>query len=152
MPSATRQGNILQIGDTIRIESGPVLRQAEATTELLANDQTADHYQAPRKATADEIADANVLTDEGQRLFLDAKGQPIRLGEPMHYLDWLGHGQQDEGATGFYVYALEPMTAAERKARHADAPDELIWHEIGCEPSEEAAITVATDYLLRKGA
>lgn len=140
MPAATRQGNILQIGKTIRIESGPVLRKAEATAKLLGNDVTADHYV------------------EGA---FDALAVPIKLGEDMHYLDWLGHSEGVDGATGWYVYQHQPLTKAELAEREvtpevlAALPDDEtretfthIWREIGCEPDESAAITLATDTLL----
>lgn len=164
MPAATRNGQILQIGDTVRIEPGPVLKRAEATKELLSNDVTADHYVGPRKATQDEIADPNVLTIGDQVFRVDAEGKPIQLGEEIAYLDWLGHHNGEEGSTGYYVYAYEPMTPAERKERGltddhlaslpADLREEatMIWHEIACEADEAAAITRATDYLVAKGA
>lgn len=168
MPTATREGNILQIGDTIRIESGPVLRRAEATRELLDDAVTASHYTVPRTATAEEIADPAVLTVDGMATAFDALGQPIKLGEEMAYLDWLGHNDGTEGATGFYVYQLDEMTSAERKERELTDADldsrnpplsdeeraeaTQIWREIGCAPDEGAAITLATDTLLAKGA
>jgi hypothetical protein len=157
MAEARRIGNILAIGDTIRIEPGPALIRAVATPELLANDVTADHYQAPRDATPEEIASKDFDTPEGVFYAKDAMGQPIVLGQEMAYLDWLGDRNGNEGATVFYTYAHEPRTAAERKALEipADATDpEMthIWREIGQSPDEAAAITLAFDYLLKKGA
>lgn len=121
MAEVTREGNILQIGESVRIESGPLRKTATATEELLDNAVTASHYQVDRA---------------------DADGKPIQIGEDMTYLDWLGHSEGADGATGHYVYKLEPMTDAEVEERGAE-PGATIWREIGCEATEEAALALA---------
>ncbi len=143
MPATTREGNILQIGATVRVESGPILRREIATPALLDDAVTAAHYAMGKP---------------------DAEANPIVEGEEMAFLDWNGHGEGVDGATGFYVYHLQPMTADELVAREItdevlDAlPDDAareeattIWREIGCEADEAAAITLATDTLLGGG-
>lgn len=143
MPATTREGNILQIGATVRVESGPVLRREVATPELLDDSVTAAHYAMGRR---------------------DAQAKVIVEGEEMAFLDWNGHGEGREGATAFYVYQRQPLTAEELAAREitedvlAALPDDaareeatIIWREIGCEADEQAAITLATDTLLAGG-
>lgn len=171
MAETKREGSILKIGETIRIEPGPMLKTSTATEALLSNEVTAAHYQASRPATEDEIADPEIATTaDGTRIFIDARSKPIVLGEPMAYLDWNGHAADVDGATVFYVTAYEPMTSAERKDREVTdahlkaieekrgAPlsteerDEMtnIWRDIGQTSTEEAAITVATNYLVKQ--
>lgn len=135
MSQVLNAGNIMQIGENVRIETGPIRKVAKATLELLDNEVTASHYQP----------DA-----------LDAVGQPIELGSDMTYLDWNGHQLGTEGATGYYVYGLRARTADERKALEiaddATDPDQThVWAAISCEADEAAAITAATNYLLAQG-
>lgn len=63
-------------GDKVRVEPGPRRRTGKATTELLSDEKTAPHYQAGNP---------------------DADGKPIKIGETMTYLDWMGEPV-------FYVY------------------------------------------------
>ncbi len=169
MPAATREGNILRIGDTIRIEPSPVLITAKATEEILSNEVTAAHYQASRPATDDEIADPAVATPDGLRTFVDVFGKPIVLGDDMQYWDHLGFARGDADSTCWMIYAYGPMTAAQRKERGVTEADRKrmtddavartpsdeewaemtsIWHEIGCKPTEAEAISFATDHLI----
>ena len=76
-----------------RIERGPRRITAKATKELLDDKNTASHYFAgERDATA---ADAHVVVDDapngdkkpGKITGRDATGKPIKLGEPMTYID-----------------------------------------------------------------
>lgn len=153
-----------QIGDKIRIESGPARLTALATPELLDDAVTAAHYQLPRAASPEEIADPTLPTPDGKVRALDALGVPIEEGREMTYLDWKGHAVGASGSTVFYVYAFEPMTEdeiAERGLRDrpdwADLGDEgqraltMIWREIGVDQTEDEAIARATDYLVANG-
>lgn len=99
MAEIRRDGEIIFVGDRVAIERGPARLRAKATPELLADDVTATHYRAPVPATEEEIAAENVLTKDGQRLFLDAAGKGIEIGKTMEYLDHLG-------TPGFYVMEL----------------------------------------------
>ncbi|MEJ7831327.1 MAG: hypothetical protein WKF79_00295 [Nocardioides sp.] len=166
MADVRRESGIIRIGSTFLIESGPFRRTAVATPELLNVSVTASHYQAPRKATPDEIADPAQPTPDGQIFSIDADGNPIKLGEQITYLDWNGHRDPD-GPSAFYVYRYEELTAAERKERGTtDAnltaleknngreltADEreamtMIWREIAVEESEDAALTVVFGQL-----
>lgn len=65
------------VAGAIRIEAGPVRRQAVATEALLSEEVTAGHYQVGRP---------------------DSMGKPIVLGEPMNYIDWKG------AEVAWYVY------------------------------------------------
>lgn len=171
MSETKREGSILKIGDTIRIEPGPMLKSSVATESLLSNSVTAAHYQASRPATEAEIADPGIATTpDGTRIFVDARNKPIMLGEEMKYLDWNGHAAAVDGSTVFYVTAYEPMTSAERKERETTDADlkgieakrgsllsadereamTMIWHTIGETATEEKAITLATDYLVKQ--
>lgn len=92
---------ITEIGDNLfekdgkfRIERGPKLKMDVATEELLSNDVTADHYQAPKTVTVDGV--------EVEIFSRDAMGDPIRLGQEMIYLDWLGEYT-------WYSYKLERL-------------------------------------------
>ena len=56
-----------ELTDTVRVESHPPRKRATATEALLSDTVTARHYK------------------EGAA---DAKGNPIKLGEPMDFIDW----------------------------------------------------------------
>lgn len=100
MAEIRREGDTILVGDRVIIERGPARKSAKATPELLADDVTATHYQAPRPATEDEIADPAIpTTEDGQRISIDAAGKPIELGKPMVFLDYLGD-------QGFYIAEL----------------------------------------------
>jgi hypothetical protein len=77
--------DLSEIDGKVRVERGPARKTAKATEALLSNDRTLSHYQIGA---------------------LDAAGQPIALGKPMTYLDWLA-------AKGFYVYGLVEQQWAE---------------------------------------
>jgi hypothetical protein len=135
MAKITREGAILHIGDTHRIEAGPRLLTGKATAELLSDDATADHYHAPRPATEAEIASPNVDTVDGQYFAKDALGQPIELGGEMAYLDWLAFRAGTDQV--FYLYAWQTIPAT----GEADARD--AWVEAGVFDTEEAALSAA---------
>jgi hypothetical protein len=147
---------ISMAGDTIRIEAGPALVKAKATPEVLADDVTAAHYQPPRPATPDEIASPGVLTEGDHRLFLDAKGQPIKPGQDFHYLDHLNTRAPDAGPV-FYLYQLLPPTPEEQKARAHDGTGDAglpasdgsdpFFHEIGVFDTESEAINAALQLI-----
>lgn len=136
MPDIIRTGTLISIGDDIRIETGPRKLVALADKELLG-DKTADHYQGPRDATKQEIADPRTLTQDGKRFFLDAVGNPIVEGEDMTYLDWVGFKNGDEESTRFYLYRYVDR----------DDPDGFddpkVWAEIGVYETEDAALSAA---------
>jgi hypothetical protein len=69
---------MIEIGETLRVENGPARKTAVATAELLDDAVTASHYQI------------------GER---DAVGRPIVIGEPMTYLDYRGEWV-------WYIYQL----------------------------------------------
>lgn len=131
MADIRREGTLIEIDGKVRIEPGPVLLQAKATEELLDNAVTAEHYQPGA---------------------FDALSKPIELGKTMSYLDWNGHKAGTEGATAFYVYQLDKLTAEELKEREIDPktaePEQLtIWRKVGAEPTEDAAMGVAMGLL-----
>ncbi len=71
---------VTEIEDRVRIESGPLRKQATATAEILSDDVTAKHYH------------------EGG---IDALGKKIVLGQPFDYIDWKNRER------AFYVYILD---------------------------------------------
>lgn len=160
-----KHGDITELDGRVRVEPLPRLIKATATPELLDNSVTADHYQPPRPASGDEIASPAVLTnDEGERLFLDAKGKGIELGKPFQYLDWYGHADPDnDHATVWGLYRYEPLSAAELKERGWDdkalerlTPERReevsnVWREIAQLDTYDEALTQATQ-LLSEGA
>lgn len=135
MPDFIRSGQILSIGDTIRIEPGPARIEAIATAELLG-EATADHYYPPRPATPEEIESPAVDTKDGQVFAKDALGKDIEIGQPMTYLDWMAF---KNGNPVYYLYRLEDTTPEERETTTA----EKIWREINAYPTEEEAISAA---------
>lgn len=80
---------LIDVSETVRIESGPARKRAKASADLLDNKVTASHYLPPRPATKAEIADPSALTEGKQFFYRDAMGKPIKLGETMDYIDWL---------------------------------------------------------------
>lgn len=140
----TRNGNLVEIGDSetlgsFRIEPGPIKLVETATKELLANDRTLDHYFEGQRDTGQIDNDGNPVLHTG----VDALGQEIKLGEPMTYLDWVGHQQGTEGATVFYLYRLEKRTAAEIEDLELDKNPPPVWREVGTFATEEEAISAA---------
>lgn len=148
-----RTGQILSIGDNIRIEPGPARIEAMATAELLGP-ATADHYFAPRDATPAEIEDPNVNTVGGKVVAIDALGQPIEIGKPLTYLDWVGFAV---GAPVYCLYHREACTPEEMAIRcprdsqgklTGEPPtDTSIWREVAFFPTEDEAISAALTAL-----
>lgn len=136
MPEIIRSGTLISIGDSIRIEPGPRKLVAPATAELLG-DVTADHYQGPREATPEEIADPRTLTQDGKRYFLDAVGNPIIVGEDMTYLDWVGFKDGKAESTHWYLYQHVDRDDPEGFA------DPKVWAEVGVYETEDAALSAA---------
>ncbi|MCX5570630.1 MULTISPECIES: hypothetical protein [Kaistia] len=109
--------DLIEIGGKARVERGPARKTAEATEALLSNENTAAHYQVSQP----------VLNEDGEQIgwsHRDALGQPILLGQPMAYLDWLA------GRNVFYVYLLDARGK---------------WQEDSDHPDEVAAIARATE-------
>lgn len=67
---------IIEIGDNVRIERGPVVKTAVATPELFASGTLAAHYAIGKR---------------------DKMGEVIVAGQPFTYLDW-------NGPHAFHVY------------------------------------------------
>jgi hypothetical protein len=118
MATVKREGDLISIGDSVRIERGPPLLTATATEALLADEKTASHYKV------------------GQA---DALGNPIVLGEPFAYLDY--GGNEVEGKRVFYVFQKVALTEDERNVAGAETTDEFRWVERGTRASEESAIS-----------
>lgn len=135
MPDFIRSGQILTIGDKIRIEPGPASIQDIATEELLGP-STAAHYHAPRSATVEEIEDPAIDTPGGMVYAKDALGQNIEIGKPMTYLDWNAF---KAGEPVYYLYRLDDTTPEERE----NTTELTIWREVGAYPTEEEAISAA---------
>lgn len=111
---------ITEVNGIARVEPGPRRYTAIATTELLSDEITARHYFAPfqRQALTKDIRltfEGNdyviggsgdpVVDGAGQPVMVthyavDAAGRPIRLGEPMAYINW----KQRRTDRTFYVY------------------------------------------------
>ena len=77
----TFNGDIISLGDKVRIERGHCRRNAVATKELLSNDVTAAHYFAGMR----KVSEGGKTVE---KVGIDALGKPIVLGEPMDYIDW----------------------------------------------------------------
>lgn len=110
--------NLIEIDGVVRVESGPALRVAVATPELLDNQNTAEHYQ-----------------DGG----FDAVGAPISVGQEMTYLDWMGEPV-------WYVYCWEVMPPELAAARELPEGSEY-WAEKGVRPTQEDAEAFAQSLL-----
>jgi hypothetical protein len=134
MAKIVRTGNLVEIGDSHRIEPGPRKLTNVATSSLLRNDVTAAHY-------ALQIEDGQ----GGKRPGIDAHGEVIEIDKPMTYLDWVGHQNGGDGSTVFYLYEHGPMTKAQLKERGLD--EGSIWHEIGAFTSEEDALGAALEKM-----
>ena len=88
--------DMVDVGDTVKLERGPQRITAVATEQLLDNMTTAPHYFAPtRVKTPTGVQEVSAR---------DAEGKPIRLGESMTYLDWMTPRDQQ----GWYLYEREP--------------------------------------------
>ncbi len=109
---------LVKISDTVRIEDGPPRKRAVATEELLSNQATADHYQASRDATPEEIEDPSIDTKGGKRKFLDSMGKPIELGQEMDYIDWKAPPEERV----WNVYQLEDVPLKSAKAKGKTTP------------------------------
>jgi hypothetical protein len=72
---------LIEITESIRIENGPIMKNAIATEELLSDMNTAGRYHVGVK---------------------DSLGNEIVLGKEMYYLD-------DKGDWGWYVYQLKDV-------------------------------------------
>lgn len=140
---------ITDIDGIVRIEPGPRRYTEIATTKLLANEVTASHYHAPyeRQARTKDrsmifegqsyviAADGDPVADQkGEPVMvthyaIDALGRPIRLGEPMSFINW----KQRRTDRTFYVY----------RKQFADDGIERFLPE-GDRPTFEEALSLAT--------
>lgn len=136
MPEIKRDGPLISIGENIRIEAGPARLSAVATDELLGA-ATADHYTGPRPATDAEIEHPLIDTSDGMVYAKDALGNPIKPGQPMDYLDWVGFREGRPESTRFYLYRYID------RADPSDHIDPKVWSEIGVYETEDAALAAA---------
>lgn len=120
-----KPGGIIEIEGRVRIEAGPVRRNAVATAELLSDEVTASHYQVGKP---------------------DAFGKPIKLGEKMDYIDWKAPERV------FYVYELAEVArgAVDPLTGEPAAVGLTRWMPKGDRPSEAEALTLATDLAAGK--
>ena len=124
---------LIEVDGKVRVERGPPLKTAVATAALLADDVTAPHYHAPRL----------VRTPNGDVVIsaLDAKGQPIKVGEAMTYADWLG-----AHVWKLYVERAEPqIDASGNPVLGADGTVLLRprWVQVDEQADRETAIALA---------
>lgn len=119
MAEVERDGDLITIGDRVRIEKGPPLLTATATEALLSNEATASHYEVGK---------------------LDALGKPIVLGEEFAYLDW--GGSKTEGKRIHYIFERVELSDEDRAREGQETTDEFRWVERGTRATEEAAITL----------
>jgi hypothetical protein len=114
-----KRGDLTEIDGKVRIEPGPVRRQAIATAELLADTVTAAHYKV------------------GGR---DALGKPIKLGAPMDYIDWRS------GERAFYVYTRLDLKAGDVDpvSKKKSAVEFTRWMLAGDRPTEHEALSLGT--------
>jgi hypothetical protein len=75
-------GDLIEIGDSVRVQRGHVRRREIATEALLSDDVTAAHYAVGRP---------------------DALGNIIALGQPFDFIDWRS------GERVFTVYRKETV-------------------------------------------
>lgn len=129
-----RNGNVIEIGEKVRIEPGPPLVTAKATDEVLRDDQTATHYFAGQRDTGLKDNDGEPVMEAG----IDALGKPIQSGKDFTYADW--YGFQRGETVAFNVYQLQDRTAAEKKEQGTDAP---LWRKVSVHDTEDAAINAA---------
>jgi hypothetical protein len=87
MAEVTRNGDRIEIGESVRIEKGPPLRRRKATTEALSDTATATHYQLGS---------------------LDALGKPIEEGKMFAFLDYFAEPV-------FYVFKRRAITAEDQQ-------------------------------------
>ena len=86
----------LKYGKLVRIEYGPKMKEATATTDLLNNANTEKHYQTDQR---------------------DARGKVIRLGERMTYLDYLGEWV-------WYVFRFDTSTGKWNEVGFGESKEE----------------------------
>jgi hypothetical protein len=110
---------LTEIDGAVRVESGPVRKHAIATTDLLSDAVTAAHYKV------------------GGR---DALGKPIKIGEPMDYIDWLSSDR------AWYVYQNVGTRSVAMKV--GDPKQVIDWELKGSFDNEPDALTAATALLV----
>ena len=89
---------------------------------------TASHYFA---GTRKEMFGGKEVDKVG----IDALGKPIKLGEPMDYIDWKNPEKV------FYVYRREEVTVGKKKAK----AERFVLK--GNRPDYEAALSFATELV-----
>lgn len=120
-PSVEIQGDLINIGDNVRIEPAPKRVTAIATEELLSDAITAAHYQV------------------GQP---DAFGKPIALGEEMTYLCW--GGADEPPIVVQNVYQLQPIPEDEQI--EGGATERFIC--VGSYDSRDEAVSAGTSLAI----
>lgn len=151
-PAIKRHGDRIEIGETVRVERGPALRQGTATAALLADDKTADHYHLPR--VEGEGDDAKTIVSR------DAFGKPIEEGKRFSYLDYLGDWifyvfervEIDHTDPRFerFVPVNDPAAQMLPEGSENVQAYAYVFEERGTYPSEEEAISAGV--ALAKGA
>jgi hypothetical protein len=120
---------LIQVGPTTRVESGPERKSEVATEELLSDLRTAHHYYAgwldtqtgqvsPRTPENDRAGVAELEAAKREKraprykLGKDAANEAIEIGKPMEYLDY-------RGSWVWYVYK-EQECMLDEKGRITD--------------------------------
>lgn len=106
MTEITRRGDTIILGnDEVRIEEGFARKTATATEELLHDDNTAPHYYEGTRPEPFVTPKGDTVTISKKGV--DSIGNPIKLGEPMVYLDYGGKVAAPERC--FYIFAKRPI-------------------------------------------
>lgn len=122
-----RSGDLVEIGDSIRVEAGPRLVTKTADAELIA-----------RMSEQSSPAAVN-SPDEGRphRVLLDAKGNVVEEGAEIQVYDRDGFREGADGGKVYYLYRLREREEDEPEGHN----DTHVWAEEGVYPTEEEAIS-----------
>lgn len=121
----TRQGDLVEIDNKVRIEPGPRLVTLSVTPELHA------------QLLAEVIAAAPTLDGSSEIVLHDAKANPIVVGGKMQRNDWDAYRAGEDGSKVFYLYVLRDREEDEAEGHN----DKEIWGEAGIFDTEEDAIS-----------
>ena len=122
-----RTGDLLEIGDNIRIEAGPRLVTQKATPALIADLLV--------KATPAALDGADPATEP---TLIDAKGAVIEAGSDVQLHNWDGFREGTDRV--YWLYRLRERHDDEAEGHN----DTHIWAEVGCFDTEELAISAAS--------
>lgn len=128
------------VGGCVLIEEGPQRRREVATAEILSDRVTAAHYFAgerelpagPAVVAGGRRPKKSDQPKTAKRVGVDAKGRPIKIGEPFEFIDWLNPVRV------FWIYVRD----GEGRWIHAD-PDQA--------PTRDEAINVALGLVQQQG-